>query len=765
MNMKIGIMTWFHYRNYGTALQAVALSRVLKKLGYTPQMINYKPLGYCRTLPDYSFSALTKRILPKLKKSNNDVPQFLCSDKKHSLFDDFLAANIDFTSPCSTLADLSELNGKFDAFVCGSDQVWSPLAFDPRFYLDFVSTPSKKVSYAPSMGVEKIEDKYIKSQIKSLLADFEAISVREESVRQIIKELTDKNAAVTLDPTLLLDSREWSQFCGSETSQSEQYVLAYMLGCDESHWQMINDTAKRMNKKLEIIPVFDRDSSREGCITSDIGPREFLRLFENADYVCTDSFHGIIFSLIFHKPFTAFERFKKNDAKNQNSRVHCLLDAVKMRSRLLTNGNYASIADSAPDFESADKALAQLRKTSVEFLDSALREACGSAAMKPVHILQQNSLCCGCGACASVCPASAIDIRLDDKGFNSAAVNSSCIGCGKCRTVCPFESKLLSKKADESKLYSLKSNEKDVLMRSTSGGAAYSISRELINRGYKICGCCYDPATQAAKHIIINNPSQLHALQGSKYIQSDFATVLGEIKSDAAASYAIFGTPCQIAGARRALGDRENVIYIDLVCHGVPTYNLYYKYLSHIAETSDVDVSHAVVDFRYKPKGWRSIHLHAYDGENEYCCSKEADPFFRLFDTGVCYMSSCYECRWRVDSEADIRLADYWGPRFADDNTGVNMLICFTDKGLDTLRLLQAAKCAEIEPQPIFDYLEYQQSRNLPRPVFYDSILSSLAGEKKLNDIAEKYAFPFENRSKPINEYIKYVLKMMAYKE
>lgn len=764
--MKIGIMTWFHYLNYGTALQAVALNSFLKKSGHLPQTINYKPCGYHRALPDYSIISLGKRMCLRLMSSKQSNPTFLFSENKQRLFKEFLADNIDFTAECDTSSDLSELNDRFDAFICGSDQIWSPLTFNPHYFLDFVYNPSRKISYAPSIGVEKIEDKFIKHQIKSLISDFGALSVRESSGKRIIKELTVREADITLDPTMLLNKDEWLRFLPQTSSQDKGYILAYMLGCNESHWQKIKDTAIFFKKDIKIIPIFEQDLSRSDCVKYDVGPVEFLQLFYNADYICTDSFHGTVFSLLFHKPFTVFERFSKNDSKNQNSRVHCLLDTVKMRNRLLINGNYKTVAATLPDFALSDKILDDLRQLSIDFLNTALLSAERTKVKQSTRIMQQNQLCCGCGACASVCPVNAINICRNDNGFFAAEVNSNCIGCAKCKKACPFEGRILSAEANNAKLYDFKSRNAEILLRSTSGGAAYQIAQTLIDRGYKICGCHYDPVSRTAKHIIIDKITEIELLQGSKYIQSRFNEALYSIKKDINSSYTIFGTPCQIAGAKRALANRDNIVYVDLVCHGVPTSYLFDRYLDHIRQSSNVDITHADVTFRYKACGWRNIHLYAYDGVHEYCCSKNNDPFFRLFETGVCYMPACYECRWRVDSEADIRLGDYWGPKFAADETGVNMLLCFTEKGLDIVSMLQKDNCAIMNEQPISDYLNYQQSRNLPKPVFYDSIIAELLnGRKALADIAEKYASPFENTVKPIGEHIKYLFKMLTYKE
>lgn len=761
--MKLAVTTWYHYRNFGTALQAAALSAVLRNMGHAPQMIQYKPCGYFRTLPDYSVAALGRRLYRKMQNPKPEqIEARFCDELRDSLFEDFLNENLQFTEACTTLADLERLNENFDAFICGSDQIWSPLVFNPKYYLDFVHDPKKKIAYAPSIGAEEIEDSYVKSEIKKLLSNFGSLSIREEAGQKLIKELTGRDAQVVLDPTLLLTSEQWKEKADiKQQDANEPYLLVYMLGDNEEHWNAAKETAAQLELPLRLIPVFAKDLTREGCIADPVGPKEFLQLFHNASYVCTDSFHGMIFALQFHRPFTAFARFHKSDTRNQNSRVLHLLHTVGMQNRLMSGGNWNIIAKTAPDFLSAERILREQRQTSLDYLSEALRIA-ETAKEQSLPVMQQNSLCCGCGACRSACPVSAISITQNEKGFWEATVDETkCIRCGKCKEVCPFCTETRSVAAKKAALYSFKSMDPQVLLRSTSGGAAHSIANLLLWQGYAVAGCRYNVEKQQAEHVLIQSQEELTSLQGSKYIQSNFAQVIDELHA-CAKPLAIFGTPCQIAGARRALGKRTDVIYIDLVCHGVPSSHLYKKYREHIEKTSGINGQEMKMTFRYKPKGWRNIYLHADDGKNEYCCGKETDPFFRMFEVGNCYNETCYECRWRVDSEADIRLGDYWGPKFQADSTGVNMVIVFTKTGQKVVDWLRAANVASMEKQPIDDYLTYQQSLNLPKPIFYEELFASLKNPvRKLTELVDKYAVPLENKNLTRKEHLRYIIKML----
>ncbi|MBQ7976019.1 MAG: polysaccharide pyruvyl transferase family protein, partial [Clostridia bacterium] len=328
--MKLGIMTWFHYRNYGTVLQAVALTAKLRMLGTDPFIVNYIPCGHFRSVPDYRFS----KILKRFKKKEHVGLNYFNSIEKETRFDSFLNKNLKFTSKCEDLSDLEALNTEFDGFICGSDQVWSPLCFNPHYFLDFVRNPDKKISYAPSFGVNEIEDFYIEKQIKKYLSDFKCISVREGAGKAIIEKLTSKKASVVLDPTLLLTDEEWQNSFDLKKKHTQPYLIAYMLGQEAKHWDEIYRLSEQMNLEVKVIPVYDEDLKRKGCIDSAIGPQEFLELIYNGSYVCTDSFHGIAFSVNFKKQFTAFKRFKKNDPQNQNSRVLHLLKSLDLTQNL-----------------------------------------------------------------------------------------------------------------------------------------------------------------------------------------------------------------------------------------------------------------------------------------------------------------------------------------------------------------------------------------------------------------------------------------------
>lgn len=764
--MKVAIMTWFHYLNYGTALQVTALSEKLREIGHEPEVIRYKPCGYYRSIPEYSIPTVVKRTISRICKLHSaDRPSAYASQEKEKLFSDFLSKQLQFSEKCDTATDLEALNNKYQAFICGSDQIWSPLCFDPHYFLDFVKEPKKKIAYAPSFGVTRIQDKYIKEKTKQLLSHFGSISVRETAGQKIVEELTGLSPELAVDPTLLFSGEEWeTRFALSQDPAAKPYMLAYMLGNDPAHWDTLKEIAERHKLQLKIIPVLKPDINREGCIKAPLGPHEFLELFLNASYVCTDSFHGLVVSILFHKPFSVFSRFQKNDPQNQNSRINNLLDLLNLRNRLVDDHFRGECTNEVIDYSRVDNILREQREHSIEYLSKVLSHVTITRPSAK-HVQEGDSLCCGCGACAMSCQSNAIQVRMNSDGFYAAMVDEDkCVSCGRCLSVCPFIGQTERRSSEKATMFSFKSREESVLHCSTSGGAAYHVARYLMRCGYAVLGCTFDPESQSARHILLHDERELEKIQGSKYLQSNFADALVEAVAERS-KIAVFGTPCQISAAKRVLSGKD-AVYIDLVCHGVPSYHLYTKYQDYLHRKAGIDPAEMKMIFRYKPKGWRSIHLYATDGTHSDCSSKNDDPFFRMFEVGNCYMKTCYECRWRGDSEADIRLGDYWGPRFEKDLTGVSMAIAFSECGKELIHSLRICEEAEITEQPISDYMIYQQKNNLPCPVFYESLISVLkAKDASIEDIVEKYAVPLENRALTAKERLRHLLKLLRLGE
>lgn len=283
--MRTAILTFQDAKNYGAALQAYALKCVCKRYSDV-EILNYYNEYFHR-------DTYGKGVIPFIKKclnSRNDVSR----EKK---FSDFQKRYLVGDSKILKKEDIKKLDGRYDYFITGSDQVWNLdcSGNDMSYFLDFVKI-SRKVSYAASFGSSFCQQK----KIKFLLDDFYKISVREKTGQEIIKDTLGMDVPVVLDPTLLICKNEWAELFQLE--YSEKYVLMYEVLTGN---QLFNYAKKfASEKKLKLICITNSNRIRFGAkVLKDVGPIEWLRLFAGASYVFTNSFHGLAFSLNFNKQF------------------------------------------------------------------------------------------------------------------------------------------------------------------------------------------------------------------------------------------------------------------------------------------------------------------------------------------------------------------------------------------------------------------------------------------------------------------------------
>lgn len=730
---KVAIMTWYQHKNYGTTLQAFALQRIIENLGYSVEGIDYYSKGYYRET--FLEKILSKnRLKEGLRNKINRVKYgTVLDDEKDRRYQKFIEDFIAFHTPTQTSSQLFCLNDEFDAFVCGSDQIWSPNEFNSKYFLDFVKDDIKKVSYAPSFGVNHIENDCVRENIGELVSKIPHLSVRESRGSEMLKEYYGVDAKVVIDPTLLLNAKEWLSYSNKEYKVDSNILLCYFLGENENVWKEVERIAKLRNLQVAVIPVFSKDYRREYKILGGVGPAEFITLFSKVSYVCTDSFHGTVFSILFKREFKTFKRFKDNDSKSQNSRIINLLENLSLIDHLGNKSNSQEIID----WTKVYSLLEGLRKESIEFLSKSLCEASSTVENTKYEI---TNTCCGCGVCSLVCNSDAITINKIN-GFFQATVNlEKCIKCGACKRVCSFNGDI-GTKLDDAKLYESKSCSLDVLKNSTSGGIAYEILAESINNSKSVYGCAYDYENNEARHIMVTNNeyNDLKKIQGSKYLQSDFISNVQSVLESSQG--VIIGTPCQIAGVDNYLRlkkKRDKFILIDLICHGVPSYLLWEKYLKEQGLFNTLEE----VRFRNKEAGWRNIEIFLTDGINKISRKESIDLFYNYFDLQVCYMKSCYECNYRQSSKADLRLGDYWGKKYTKDDlkNGTSMVVSFTKYGEEVLRSLNSNNKITLTEQNVTDYYSGQGPQNPIIPVFYDRVLKEMTNSSdKLVRIMNKY--------------------------
>ena len=751
--MKVGIATWFQYHNYGSALQVVAMSRILRKLGYDPYVINYSNKN--QPVVKKSPCILVDGAGKLQKKIQNHIYRRYQPEERERKFELFYEKELRFTDKCEVFPDLDKLNQELDAFVCGSDQIWAPTVYDPHYYLDYVRDKQCMIAYAPSIGLTTIADPYVRERMKELTSQFSYLSTREGSGSELLSSLIGKYVETVLDPTLLLNASEWETLENKDVEIKAPYMLVYMLGHNEKQWRSIYKIATKKRLQVKIIPVFDKDLKRKGCVASAIGPQEFLTLIHHAEFVCTDSYHGVLFAINYHKQFCAFERFGKRDKNSQNSRVWHILKTLGLE-QCLFDQRHCQKPDEFIDYTIVEQKRKKEYVHSFQYLKNALEEVerhIREKAKSQIVFGGRNFCCCGCGACSAVCPTGAIQVVWNEKGFQYATLDEQkCISCGQCIRSCPEKNTAqYSRPIKQSMLYSYKDLDGEVLKHSSSGGFAYRLAEVYLRKRYSVYGCAFDADRHIAKHIQVTekNAGDLYKLQGSKYMQSVFAPVMQQIGKSRYEKKIVFGTPCQIAGVRQITGSNIDVILVDLICHGVPTKAAYDSYMRYLVNKKGFHPQGAVwTDFRYKVKGWRNIYIYNSDGKRKFCASEKRDPYFLHFTRGFSYAPSCYECPWRASSAADLRIGDYWGKQYAADKSGVSMLCVITDRGRQCIEELRAQEAGIISEQNIEDYFACQQTDNRPRPVFWEELIEELKTDRPMEKIIKEFVMPYEKRMK-----------------
>ena len=345
---KVGIITMFtDYENFGNRLQNFGVQEVLKKHGLDPYTFIYVPKGGEIVGPNRNQDRLD------CFKHFNDRFQYY----KENLYADKMPSQ-DFAK------DL-------DYLVIGSDQMWNfnfERYFSPRVFADFSNT-HKKITFSVSIGLNHAPEKGTEDYkvFAENLPKMDYISVREDSAKDIIKEISGRSdVTVLLDPTMLLKREEWEAVMAKPKNlTAEKYIVKAFLGqCSEQKQQELERVAKEKN--CEIIDIMNEDSPFFG-----IGPEEMIYLEKNAELVVTDSFHSSVFAIMFHTPFVIFERDDLR-LKSMYSRIETLLRTFNMPERVFKD----KIDDSFfnRNFDNVDGILEIKRKEADEFLDKAFND-------------------------------------------------------------------------------------------------------------------------------------------------------------------------------------------------------------------------------------------------------------------------------------------------------------------------------------------------------------------------------------------------------
>ena len=390
MNKRIGIAAVTYKDNFGSALQTYATQYTLEQLGYDAQIFEIKGvhrgiiikklLYYIGRLFDpveakYLFANLTSRSRKKASVASDAFAQEM--RVRHHMYADFNNRWNKMLPAVKGWAGLRKQASQMDAVVVGSDQLWRPSNIVGSYYtLEFVPDAVKKISFSTSFGVPELPSR-LHRHAKRFLSRMDHISVREDSGVAIVKSESGRDATVVCDPTMMLTAKEWMHIQDDKPFAKGDYILMYLMGDNPEHREFVKklseETGYRVIGLLHGATYISYDEDVADEKPFNVGPSEFVNLVRNAKYVCTDSFHCCVFSILNATKFFAFRRWPDGSKFSANDRLYTLLGFTGLERRLLDgNEDVVACMNDTIDFDVVLEKVALRRKESLAFLINAL---------------------------------------------------------------------------------------------------------------------------------------------------------------------------------------------------------------------------------------------------------------------------------------------------------------------------------------------------------------------------------------------------------
>lgn len=366
--MVIKVITRHTPSNYGSLLQSIATIRAIESLGHRCEIIDYwkrNEMGLQGILTSLQGkSSWYNNLLKRMVYVALRYPGEIMATQR---FNKMRARYLKLTRRCYSTEELGTLQA--DVFMTGSDQVWGPMLdgkFDENYFLTFVKEGIRKVSYAGSFGRTEFSDSII-AVYNQMLSDYDALTVRESSAVQLLKDWGIMCEGQVLDPTLLLNSKQWNEYIGEEVKGD--YILIYEIHNNPR----LDDYAKRFATHIglplvRVSPTLHQ-AIRGGKMVFCPEMGSFLSYIKNARYMLTDSFHGTAFAINFNTQFLEVLPNNKTGARNQS-----ILQLTGLQDRIVTDFNDFSLAGQKIDFGKVNETLEREREKSMEKLSKLLQK-------------------------------------------------------------------------------------------------------------------------------------------------------------------------------------------------------------------------------------------------------------------------------------------------------------------------------------------------------------------------------------------------------
>jgi len=390
MTKRIGIAAVTYKENFGSALQTYATQYTLEKMGYDARIFEIKGVHrqiHIKKLLYYAgrmFDPVELKYLIANLKSRSRKSASASSDQYAQ--DMIVRKNVyaEFNKKWNKMLPLvkgwnglSKQASEMDAVVVGSDQLWRPSNIVGSFFtLEFVPNNIKKIAFSTSFGVPELPSNLHK-HAKKFLSRIEHISVRENSGAEIVMKECGREATVVCDPTMMLTAEEWMHIQDEKPFAEGKYILMYLMGDNPEQREFVKKLSKstgcRIIGLLHGATYISYDENVADEKPYNVGPAEFINLIRNAEFVCTDSFHCCVFSILNSTKFFAFRRWPDGSKFSANDRLYTLLQFTGLERRMLMGDeDVESCASDDIDFGPVLEKVAEKRKMSMEFLVNAL---------------------------------------------------------------------------------------------------------------------------------------------------------------------------------------------------------------------------------------------------------------------------------------------------------------------------------------------------------------------------------------------------------
>lgn len=660
---KVGIVGYWYATNYGSVMTYYALYKAIEKMGYEPILID------------------------EVEKENDPAGE--------DSFPRVFIKKYCNVSESVRWDEVKKLNDLCDTFVVGSDQVWTQGALRitrGMFFLNFADATKRKIAYASSFGTDRFMPfRSRDEEIRGYLRQFDKISIREDHGREVMKKRYFFDSDQVFDPTFLLDRDDYSELAEvSQVDTSGKYILAYILDPTPDKEKAISMLEKELEIPVKLVldgryGTFDSNVAKLTVFGDSVVPGvtewDWFKLFRDAEYVITDSHHGMALAILYGKMFIAYANHSRG-----YERFTSLLSLLGIQKRLI--GSSADITGmmirGRINYRAVEKRIENEKNYSSDWLLDGLKNR---APKKSVPFnLDLKAKCCGCSVCMNICPKDAITMVANPEGFLNPKVDrSKCSNCGLCTSHCP-ELNPVYKNDSNPLCYALMADDATRSV-SSSGGAFTLAARKVLGEGGTVFGVEYDRDFNVV-YTEAHDEASLAPMRGSKYYQAVPGEIYRKVKLELEKGIPVLftGMPCHNAALKSFLGkEYGNLTTVDILCHGISSKKVFDKYRKDVFGPREKGLTD--IQFKAKkPWGWHAGINASFKDGSRYSCIIETDPFFVSYIHGLSKNTCCGTCPFnRIPRQGDITIGDFWRVQNFDpklnDNKGTSVVLANTEHG------------------------------------------------------------------------------------